>query len=143
MSHLKYILLFLFVIIIIIIISYIVNFIYLCLLIALSTKFFGLSSLVFFLESLYGSYTFTVFLGYYNFFLVLVFFFVCFVYVYLSLCVLHMFRPYWKTHKISLSFGSCSILVFYNFVFLCCFELRVLVNLKYRKKDKSKKNTIS
>ena len=70
------------------IISYIINHINLYLLIVRYTKFFGLSSLVFFLESLYASYTFTVFLVYFwflllYFFLVLVFFFACFViYVY-------------------------------------------------------------
>ena len=56
----------------------------------------------------------------------------------LCLCVLYVYRPCWEACKISSRFESCFVLVFFRIFSFCIVQLWVLVNLKYRKKNKTK-----
>ena len=79
-----------------------------------------LGSLEIFFESLYAPYVYSVFFG--------SFVLIC----YLYLRVVHIFRPYWETYRMSSRFECCFVLVFR------IVGLWVLVNLKYTKKYASK-----
>ena len=92
------------------------------------STFFGLSSLEFFIESLYTSYYI-----YIKFFFLLPFFIFIYAYICLFVCF-HVYRPCWKTCKISLWSESLVLYLYFRNFYFCVVELRVFVNVKFRKK---------
>ena len=92
--------------------------------------FFGLSNLEFFTEFLYALiyvysfYSFLFFLSISLFFLSFFLFFkfnllfYYYYYNYLYLCILYVYRPCWKTYKISSRFESCFVFAFQKFFIL-------------------------